>query len=72
MLVGGRYQLQRCRAIARLRLDADLGMSEDAISRRSVQALIFEGRLPSVKIGRARRVARVDLETFVQRLRENE
>jgi excisionase family DNA binding protein len=40
-----------------------------AISRRSVQQLIYRGELPSVLIGRSRRIAVEDLEAYVQRLR---
>lgn len=43
-----------------------------AISRRNVQGLIYEGRLQSVKVGRCRRIAAVDLELFVERLRNDD
>lgn len=43
-----------------------------AISRRSVQSLIAGAELPSVVIGRRRLVAVVDLEVFVDRLRERD
>ena len=60
-------------ALSRMLLDVGEVAEELAISRRSVQALVYSGALASVKIGRTRRVARVDLEDFVQRLRlENE
>lgn len=39
-----------------------------SLSRRSVQALIYRGELPSVTIGRCRRIAVADLEAFVRRL----
>ncbi len=38
------------------------------ISRRSVQQLIFDGSLPSVKLGRRRLVAVSALDAFVRRL----
>lgn len=41
------------------------------LCRRSVQTLIYEGELPSLKIHRSRRVAVVDLERYVQRLRQD-
>lgn len=40
------------------------------LSRRTVQGLIHDGGLSSVKIGRCRRIAVADLEAFVERLRE--
>ncbi len=42
-----------------------------AISRRRAAELVYSGELPSVKIGRCRRIAVADLETFVDGLREN-
>jgi excisionase family DNA binding protein len=41
------------------------------LCRRSVQTLIYEGELNSLKIHRSRRVAVVDLEAYVQRLRQD-
>jgi excisionase family DNA binding protein len=41
-----------------------------ALCRRTVQELTYQGQLPSLKIGRARRIAVVDLETFAERLRQ--
>ena len=35
------------------------------LSRGAVYALILDGSIPSVKIGRSRRVARADLEAWV-------
>lgn len=40
------------------------------ISRAKVYMLIGEGRLPSVKLDRSRRVRREDLDTFVNQLEE--
>jgi excisionase family DNA binding protein len=42
------------------------------LCRRSVQGLIYAGQLPSVRIGRSRRVSVVDLEGFVERLRQED
>jgi excisionase family DNA binding protein len=42
-----------------------------SLCRRSVQSLIYEGQLPSVKVGRSRRVAVTDLEAFVAHLRHD-
>lgn len=39
-----------------------------SVSRTQVYALIGQGDLPSVSIGRSRRVRRVDLEEYVERL----
>jgi len=36
------------------------------LSRGAVYALILDGSIPSVKIGRSRRVAKADLEAWVQ------
>ncbi|MDQ6876272.1 MAG: helix-turn-helix domain-containing protein [Candidatus Dormibacteraeota bacterium] len=43
-----------------------------SLSRRSVQSLIYEGHLASVRVGRSRRVAVVDLEAFVAQLRQHD
>lgn len=49
-----------------------LGLDEAArmlaLSRRTVQELVYAGELRSVRIGRSRRIAVVDLEAFVRRL----
>jgi len=42
-----------------------------SVSRRSVQTLVYEGRLASVQVGRRRLIAMPDLEAFVDRLRED-
>jgi excisionase family DNA binding protein len=39
------------------------------LSRGAVYALILDGSIPSVKIGRSRRVAKADLEAWVQEKR---
>jgi excisionase family DNA binding protein len=41
-----------------------------SISRAYVYELIESGELPSVQIGRSRRIAAQDLHQFVERLRE--
>jgi excisionase family DNA binding protein len=43
-----------------------------SLCRRSVQGLVSDGELASVKVGRSRRIAVVDLEAYVDRLRERE
>lgn|GEM_PF-3374608 len=40
------------------------------LCRRSIQSLIYNGSLPSVRIGRARRVVVADLIRYVELLRE--
>lgn len=40
------------------------------LSRRSIQGLIYAGSLPSVRIGRSRRIAVADLISYVDGLRE--
>jgi excisionase family DNA binding protein len=41
-----------------------------AVSERTVQRLISTGALPSVRIGDARRVARTDLERYIDERRD--
>jgi excisionase family DNA binding protein len=41
-----------------------------ALCRRTLQQLVYDGCLPSVKVRRARRIALVDLEAYVAGLRE--
>lgn len=53
-----------------LLIDLDEAARRLSMCRRSVQQLIHEGELLSVKVGRSRRVAVADLETFVRGLRE--
>jgi excisionase family DNA binding protein len=43
-----------------------------SLSRRSVQGLIYCGELRSLKIGRSRRIAVVELVGYVERLRRGE
>ena len=40
------------------------------VSRSKLYELLAEGALPTVRIGRSRRIAMVDLEAFVRRCRE--
>ena len=51
-----------------LLVDLDHAAAALSISRRSVQQLIFDGQLRSVKVARRRLVARTDLEAYAQRL----
>jgi excisionase family DNA binding protein len=41
-----------------------------SLSRATVQRLVASGVLPSVKVGKARRVALADLVTFVETLQQ--
>lgn len=41
-----------------------------SMCRRTVQQLIYDGALPSVKVGRSRRVAVADLVGYVEALRK--
>lgn len=41
-----------------------------SVSSRAVQQLVYDGHLPSVKVGRRRLIASADLEAFVDRLRQ--
>jgi len=43
-----------------------------ALSRRSLQSLVYRGHLRSVHIGRSRRIALADLEAYVQGLRREQ
>jgi excisionase family DNA binding protein len=40
-----------------------------SLCRRSVQELVYGGTLAAVKVGRSRRIAVIDLESFVEGLR---
>lgn len=42
-----------------------------ALSRRTLQGLVYSGDLPSIKVGRSRRIAVADLEAFVNQLRDD-
>ena len=53
-----------------LLLTEDEAATTLAVSKRTLQSLIYSGVLPSVKIGRSRRVAAADLELYVGRLRD--
>ena len=48
----------------------EVGHRLGGLSRRKIQDLIYRGELRSVMVGRRRLIATVDLEAFVQRLRE--
>lgn len=54
-----------------LLVDLDTAAATLSISRRSVQDLMYTGALPSVKVGRSRRIAVLDLEAFVAQLRQD-
>lgn len=56
----------------RLLLDLPQVAEALSLSLRTVQKLTYEGRLRSLTVGRSRRVARADLEAFVERLRAAE
>lgn len=53
-----------------LLLSMDEAARRLAISRRSVQSLIYKDLLASVKIGRSRRVPVIDLADYVEWLRK--
>jgi len=53
-----------------LLVDLDAAAASLSLSRRSVQKLIYDGRLPSVQVGRRRLITAADLDAFVDRLRE--
>jgi excisionase family DNA binding protein len=53
----------------RLLLDFEEAAQQLAVSRRTLERLVNEGSLRSVRVLRSRRIARSDLEAFVQRLR---
>jgi excisionase family DNA binding protein len=59
----------RDRAGERLLLDLPAVAASLSLSLRSVQNLIYSGQLRSLTVGRLRRVARADLELFVEGLR---
>lgn len=53
----------------RLLLDLPAAAVALSLSLRTVQTLIYDGRLRSLTVGRSRRVAVADLEAFVDSLR---
>ena len=55
-----------------LLLNLDQAARGLAVSRRTLQALIYRGELPSVRIGRCRRIAAADLQRFVEGLRQQQ
>ena len=56
----------------RLLFSLDEAAAARSLSRRTVQELCYSGALPSVRIGRSRRVAQQDIEAYVQRLRREQ
>lgn len=57
------------RSDGRLLLDLPQVAKALSLSLRSVQNLIYDGRLRSFTVGRSRRVAVADLDAFVEGLR---
>jgi len=55
--------------VDKLLLTVEEAESVTAICRSKIYVYMASGVLRSVKIGRSRRIARVDLEDFVERLR---
>jgi excisionase family DNA binding protein len=53
-----------------LLIDLDEAARRLAVCRRSVQSLVYSGELRAVRIGRSRRIPVVDLESYVNGLRE--
>lgn len=53
----------------KLLLTVEQAEEATAICRSKLYEFMAAGVLRSVKIGRSRRIARVDLETFVERIR---
>ena len=53
-----------------LLVDLDEAARRLGLCRRSIQSLIYDGKLPSVRIGRSRRVAVIDLVAYVDSLRQ--
>lgn len=53
-----------------LLVDLDEAGRRLSLCRRSVQQLVYDGALPSVKVGRSRRIPVIDLEAYVNSLRE--
>ena len=56
----------------RLLVGVDDAAAMLTVSRRTLQGLIYDGSLPSVKVGRSRRIAVADLEAFVDTLRHEQ
>jgi len=52
-----------------LLVDLEEAAQHLAVSRRTVERLILDGSLRSVRVGHSRRIAMSDLEAFVQGLR---
>ena len=58
--------------MTQLLVDLDEAARALSLSKRSLQQLVYAGELPSVRIGRSRRVAVADLEAFVAALRADQ
>ena len=56
-------------AMDRLLMTVDQAEEMTMICRSKLYLYIASGALRSIKVGRSRRIARVDLEAFVERLR---
>ncbi len=61
--------VQASRPDGRLLLDLPAVAAALSLSLRTVQSLVHDGRLPSLTVGRSRRVAAVDLDAFIEGLR---
>ncbi len=55
---------------ARLLVDIREAAARLAVSKRTVQTLLYSGQLRGVKVGRCRRIALAELEAYVERLRD--
>jgi len=55
-----------------LLLDLEEAAQQLTVSRRTVERLVNEGSLRSVRVPHSRRIARSDLEAFVERLRNTD
>jgi excisionase family DNA binding protein len=53
-----------------LLVDLDEAARRLSMCRRSVQSLVYAGELRAVRIGRSRRIPVIDLEAYVNSLRE--
>lgn len=54
-----------------LLLTVDEAASQLSIGRSHLYEYLLSGSLPSIRIGRSRRIATRDLNAFIERLREN-
>jgi excisionase family DNA binding protein len=55
---------------ARLLVDVKEAAKRLSVSRRTVQSLLYSGQLPSVRVGRCRRIPVSELSAYVERLRD--